>query len=397
MKRLLVVDEDPAATSHIQSLLPDLSGEWEIAGAMTPDQALAALDRTPFDVVLANTHLGGAGGIQLLSAIKERHPQTVRIATSGAAHRSVIVRALEVAHQFLPKPLESASLKAALTRSGSFRERVTNESLRRLIADIRTIPSLPGTYQELVDALQSPQASVETAAAIISKDMAMVAKILQVVNSAYFSLRRTITSPAHAIALLGIDTIKSLVLSLQVFSQFPRSGSIPVSIDSLWRHGLATGTAAKTIAKSEGVGALGVEGAFIAGLVHDIGVLVLAANFPDQYREVLRICRERCIAVWAAEQDVFGASHSDVAGYLLGLWGLNDAVVEAVTYHHGPLPKTQQGFTVLTAVYAANGFDEREDLAVPAESRTLLDGAYFNACGLADRIEVWRKQLNQAA
>lgn len=397
MKRLMVVDEEPAAASQIQALLSDLSGDWEIAGASTPDQALAMLDQTPCDVVVANTHLGGTGGLQLLSDIKDRHPHTVRIAASGAAHRSVIVRALEVAHQFLPKPLEAAGLKAALARSASFRERVTNDSLRRLIADIRTIPSLPGLYQELVAVLQSPQASVETAAAIISKDMAMVTKILQVVNSAYFSLRRTISSPAHAMALLGLDTIKSLVLGLQVFSQFSPSAAIPVSIETLWRHGLATGASAKAIAKAEGVGALGVEGAFIGGLVHDVGVLVLGANFPEQYREVLRISRERRIAVWAAEQDVFGASHCEVAGYLLGLWGLNEAVVEAVLYHHDPLPKVQQGFSVLTAVYVANGYDEANDESVQAESRTPLDAAYFEACGLTNREESWRQEIRNAA
>jgi HD-like signal output (HDOD) protein len=333
----------------------------------------------------------------LLAEIKDRHPHTVRIATSGAAHRSVIVRALEVAHQFLPKPLEATGLKAALARSASFRERVTNDSVRRLIADLRTIPSLPGLYQELVAALQSPQASVETAAAIISQDMAMVTKILQVVNSAYFSLRRTISSPGHAIALLGIDTIKSLVLSLQVFSQFSPSAAMPVSIEALWRHGMATGSSAKAIAKTEGVGALGVEGAFIGGLVHDIGVLVLGANFPEQYREVLRISREQRIAVWAAEQDVFGASHCEVAGYLLGLWGLNEAVVEAVLYHHDPPPRAQQSFSVHTAVYAANGFDEANDETVPAESRTPLDAAYFEACGLTDRVESWRNEITRAA
>jgi HD-like signal output (HDOD) protein len=397
MKTLLIVDDDPATAAQLRKILADLSADWHIEDVGTPDEALAAMGRGTVDVVLANTHLGGTGGLQLLSDVKTRYPQTIRLATSAAAHRSVIMRALEVAHQFLPKPIEPGGLKAALARTRSFREQVANESLRRLIADIRTIPSLPGIYQELVAALQSPQASVETAATIISKDMAMVSKILQVVNSAYFSLRRTISSPAHAIALLGIDTIKSLVLSLQVFSQFNQSGDLPVSIDALWRHGMATGSAAKAIAKSEGVGALGVEGAFIAGLVHDIGVLVLGTNFPEQYQDVLRISRRQGLAVWSAEQEVFGASHSEVAGYLLGIWGLNEAVVEAVTYHHNPTARPQQGFSVLTAVYAANAIDEERDATLSPESRTLLDPEYFASCGLMDRVSGWRERTSQAA
>jgi len=397
MKTLLIVDDDPAALARLRDSLADVSGLWAIEGAASPEEALALLTRSPFDVVLVNTHLGGAGGLQLLNEVQTGFPHIVRLATSAAAHRSVIMRAVEVAHQFLPKPIDPAALKAALSRTGSLHEQVTHEPLRRLIAQIRTIPSLPGIYQELVSALQSPHTTAETAAAIISKDMAMVTKILQVVNSAYFSLRRTISSPAHAITLLGIDSVKSLVLSLQVFAQFSTPDRLPLSIDALWRHGIATGTHAKVIAKTEGLGSLGVEGAFIAGLVHDIGTLVLATNFPDVYGEALEISRSERLAPCTVERRLFGATHGQVAGYLLGLWGLSDAVVEAVTYHHDPVSRATQGCSVLTAVHAANVLDEEMDTQLVRESRTALNDEYLTACGLADRMTKWREELGRAA
>ncbi len=397
MKTLLIVDDDPVTLARLRESLSDLSGQWKLEGAASPEEALALLAHSSFDVVLVNTHLGGAGGLQLLSEIRTASPHAIRLATSAAAHRTVIMRALEVAHQFLPKPIDPAALKAALSRTGSLHEQVTHEPLRRLIAEIRTIPSLPGIYQELVSALQSPHASAEAAAAIISKDMAMVTKILQVVNSAYFSLRRTISSPAHAITLLGIDSVKSLVLSLQVFSQFSQPDQLPVSIDALWRHGLATGTKAKTIAKAEGLGSLGVEGAFIAGLVHDIGALVLATNFPDVYGEALKISRAERLPPCTVERRLFGATHGEVAGYLLGLWGLSDGVVEAVTYHHDPVSRAKPGCSVLTAVYAANSIDEEADAGLIQESRTALDEGYLSACGLTDRVTTWREELGRAA
>jgi len=397
MKRLLVVDEDPAVLPQLRALLADRSSEWEVAGAATPLAALAACDEAPFDVAVVNTHLSGTGGLQLLAEIKKRHPQSIRIATSEAAHKSLILRALEVAHQFLPKPIALEGLNAALTRTGSLREKAMDDSVKRVIADLQTLPSVPTIYQELVADLQSPHTSVESAARIVSRDMAMVSKILQVVNSAYFGLRRTISSPAHAIALLGIDTVKSLALSLQVFSQFHQTAALPVSIDALWKHGLATGTAARAIAQREGVGTLAVEGAFIAGLVHDLGVLVLGTNFPAQYAEALRLNREEQAATWQAERAIFGATHGEVGGYLLGIWGLSDAVVDAVTHHHRPSAKPGSGFSVLAAVHVANVFDEERDAALAPGERTSLDGEYLNACGLADRIAAWRDGGSKAA
>jgi HD-like signal output (HDOD) protein len=396
MKRLLVVDDDPQTMSRLRVMLAEISTMWSVEGVATPDDAMATLKVQAFDVVLANIHLGGRGGIQLLSDVKVRCPHTVRIATCAAAHRTVIVRALEVAHQFLPKPPEAEDLKAVLLRTGLLQDRVMNESVRRLIAEIRTLPSLPSMYQELVTAMQSPQATVDTAAQIVAKDMAMTAKILQVVNSAYFSLRRTITSPAHAIALLGIDTVKSLAFGLELFAQFSRTG-LPVSPDQLWKHGMAVGTGARAIALSAGVGPLAIEGAFIGGLVHDLGVLILAHSFPQQYADALRMADETRIPPWQAEQTLFGTTHAEVGGYLLGLWGLSDRVVDAATYHHHPMESPGTGSSVLSAVHAADVFDEERDPMLPPEQRTRLDMEYLAGCGLAEQATGWRDTTPHAA
>ncbi len=397
MKRLLVVDEDQAAPLYLRGLLADLSAEWEVVGVTTPDAAMAAWEQKPFDLAVVNSHLSGSGGLGLLAEIKTRFPASIRIATSDAAHQTLIMRALEVAHQFLPKPIAAHALKAALLRTGSLKDQAMTDAIKRVIADLRTLPSLPTLYQELVADLQSPSTSVDSAARIIAKDMAMVSKVLQVVNSAYFGLRRTISSPAHAIALLGIDTVKSLVLSLQVFSQFQQTTALPVSIDTLWKHGMATGSTARAIAAQEGVGALGLEGAFIAGLVHDLGVLVLGTNFPEHYAGALRLSREKQIPHWEAELETFGASHGDIGGYLLGLWGLNDSVVDAVAGHHRPSTKPGSGFSVLAAVHAANAFDEEADAALAPADRTKLDLDYLTGCGLADRAAGWRQTCGRAA
>jgi HD-like signal output (HDOD) protein len=111
----------------------------------------------------------------------------------------------------------------------------------------------------------------------------------------------------------------------------------------------------------------------------------------------LTLSRDAQLPIPAAEREVFAATHGEVAGYLLGIWGLSDAVVEAVTYHHDPGAKAAPGMSVLTAVYAANAFDEAKDTDLPEASRTVLDMNYFTACGLGDRVAGWQKNLDQAA
>lgn len=219
----------------------------------------------------------------------------------------------------------------------------------------------------------------------------MVSKLLQVVNSAFFGLRRTISSPAHAVALLGIDSVKSLVLSVQVFSQFEGLKRSPIPLETLWKHGLITGTSARDIAKSQGVGSIGVEGAFMAGLLHDIGLLVLATNYPNQYGDVLRNLRNDRVSVCDGERAVFKASHEDVGAYLLGLWGVSDAIVEAVAFHHNPGGRWHEGFSALAAVHVANALDEEASPSMLNGSLTPIDQEYLTACGLAKHVPLWRE------
>jgi HD-like signal output (HDOD) protein len=392
-RRVLFVLAEPSASASLQAMLAPLSDEWEMEFVVKAEEALAVLGQSPVDVILSDIHLAGMGGLQLLAEVKRRAPCVIRIASSSSAHCDLIVRALEVAHQFIPMPCTAEVLMTTIARAGALGARLTNESLRALIAGIRTLPSLPHLYQELVAAMDSPAASADVATRIISQDMAMVSKLLQVVNSAFFGLRRTISSPAHAVALLGIDSVKSLVLSVQVFAQFEDAKRSPIPLETLWKHSLVTGTSARDIAKSQDIGSIGVGRAFMAGLLHDIGLLVLATNFPEQYGEVLTNLRNHRLSVCDAERAVFKASHEDVGAYLLGLWGVSDAIVEAVAFHHHPGERGQEGFSLLAAVHVANSLEEEGDLITTGGISTPIDHEYLNACSLAKYLPLWQEAV----
>jgi HD-like signal output (HDOD) protein len=235
--------------------------------------------------------------------------------------------------------------------------------------------------------LQSPDASIDKIGQIIAKDPGMLTKMLQVVNSPFYGLSRRISSATQAVALLGLETIKSLVLSMKVFSQFESSAQTFFSLDILWNHGMITGRYARMIAKEQGAGARSMEeDAFTAGLLHDVGLLVLATNTPDQYTETLALMNQG-IAEWEAERQVLGATHAEVGGYLLGTWGLGDPIVEAVAFHHDPGRSTGHTFSPLAAVHIANVLEEQ---AASIDGPSIVaDMDYLRACGLEPDMSKW--------
>ncbi|WP_447976764.1 HDOD domain-containing protein [Candidatus Nitrospira bockiana] len=393
-KRLLLVDDDPGALAVMCRMVEEgLAEEWAAVGVHGAQEALAALQATPFDLVLADIHLVGMGGVQLLTEVKERYPGVVRVACSGCAHPDTVLRVMQVAHRYLPKPFSLEVLKELVSGTAARRPPLQDPAVLTLVAGLRTLPSLPGLYQELIGAMESPHASLETAARIISRDIAMLSKLLQVVNSAFFGLRRTIASPGHAVALLGLDRVKALVLGLKLFEQCEVTSPLPLSLDQLWHHGLATAVAARAIARLERAPILAVEGAFMGGLLHDVGRLLLVTNFPDRYGDVLRVEAEGGSRL-EAERAVFGATHADLGGYLLSLWGLSPLVSDAAAFHHDPRQTGSECFTVTTAVHVAGAADQ--DSAGTAQALASIDQQYLAACGLADRVPSWLEACRSA-
>ena len=391
MRKVLLVDGAPEFLSMLKRTLAPMKAEWEMVFVGSASEALASLEQSSFDVLATDMVSSGMDGLQLLAEVKARYPGMVRIAFSGEPAKGFGLRSAGLAHQFLEKPIDPGKLQSIMARSCALRESLADEQLHRAVVNLRNLPSLPTIYQELTEEIHSRDASLKKIAKIISRDIAMVTKILQLVNSAFFGLRTTVSNSEQAVALLGSDTIKSLVLSMQVFSQFEGAALPGFSLDALWHHGLVTSTFARVIAKEERVAQAVIDDAFTAGLLHDVGALVLATNKPEEYRRVLVMQQEKNLLGWQAEQEVFGATHAEVGAHLLSLWGLGEAIVEAVAFHHRPSACGATEFTSLTAVHVANAFLE-QDQAVE-EKKTALgpDMEYLTRVALPACLPKWRE------
>jgi HD-like signal output (HDOD) protein len=389
-KRILVADADLKAWEEFRVALGD---SWTVVGAATASAATAEAQKQPFDVVVANYALPDLDGAELLNRLRVANPKTLRFIAAAEALKDQVVCHVLGGHQFLAVPYDRETLKVSVERSLSV-DYGMSSSMRELVSRIRTFPTIPSLYLEIVNVLKDPNASTEEVGGIIAKDMAMTTKLVQVLNSAYFGLPRAITDPTEAVGILGFETVKSLTMTVKLLSQYDKVKPVYFSIDSIWRHSTNVARTARVMALLETGDNECSATAYTAGLMHDLGKVILAANFDEQYLGAHAVARKQQIPLWEVEKDIFGATHGEIGAYLLGLWGMSAEVVRVAALHHHPLRGGDAGFTPLTAVHVANALEyegsaETDELPVP-----VLDAAYLRNLGLEDRVDLWRDTRN---
>jgi HD-like signal output (HDOD) protein/CheY-like chemotaxis protein len=390
MKRILFVDDEPLVLEALQRMLHNMRRDWDMRFASSGAEALRMMAETPADVIVSDMRMPNMNGAQLLNEIMRLYPKTVRLILSGFADQEMIMQCVGGTHQFISKPCDGETLRNIVGRAVGMDAWVNNDSIKALASRMDTLPSLPTLYFDIMNALGSPETTLDQVGVTIAQDPAMTAKMLQMVNSAFFGLRRQIMDPTEAVLQLGLETIKSLVLGIHVFTEFEVTKDSPISLENLWRHSLVTAGTAKRIAQLERQEKRTVEEAFTAGLLHDTGRLLLLANLSDQYIDVINDSRRRGIRLDVAERETFGASHAEIGGYLLGLWGLPISLVEAAVFHHRPHDCQSSTFTPLTAVHAANVLEHEAAADQPGPLRPELDREYLAQVGVWDHVAIWR-------
>jgi HD-like signal output (HDOD) protein/CheY-like chemotaxis protein len=388
MKTLLFVDDEPRVLQGLERQLRGLRDEWDMHFAQSGAKALEFMAMQPVDVIISDMLMPGMDGAQLLSEVVKRHPQTTRIVLSGHADRESVLRLVGPAHQYLSKPCDAEELRAAISRAAALSALLSNDRLKRLTAEIKTLPSLPMLHQRLTSEFRKDEPSLERVGEIVSQDIGMTTKILQLVNSAFFGLSQSISNPTEAVAYLGLTTIRSMVLSLQVFSQFDQRKIKGFSIEALAQHGWRTGIFARRIAQIEHSELKVGDQCFLAGLLHDVGRLILASNLPEGYERAWQVAQEPGKSLLETESAEFGATHAEVGAYLLGLWGLPNPVVEAVAFHHRPNDCPHSGFAPVIAVHVANRLAHEKDGDYASEGANAV--ALANA-PLASRVVDWKR------
>jgi len=379
---LLFVDDEPNVVFGLKRMLRPLRNEWNFHFALSGEEALDILDVTNIDIVVSDMKMPNMNGEELLRRVKEKYPSVIRFILSGHSDMDLSLKASRIVHQFISKPIEAEQLKDKISKSYKLFKILENEHLRKIINGIGTLPPMPETYFKLEKALLRDDFSLKIVSQIINEDSVMAAKVLQLVNSAFFGLPTNISDVDAAVNYLGANTIKSLILYVNVFSTFENNTRIQDLLKEIWVHSLKVATDSKKIILKFSKNPGGANTAYTAGLLHDIGKIIVLNN--EEYRnDIFERKNKNNLTYDTAEYQVLQTSHAEIGGYILSLWGLPEIIVEAVLFHHSVQRNPVIDFDVVTSVYIANAFSNHPNVEIDYLKKIISEELFnkiFNIC-----------------
>lgn len=239
-------------------------------------------------------------------------------------------------------------------------------TIEGIIEKIDKLPSLSPTVAKVIEVANNLNSSPRELVTVIKMDPVLTGKVLKLVNSAYFALSQEVTSLERAIIMLGLNTIKNLALSTAVLDQFS-SKKFKISgfnIDEFWKHSLAVAVASKVMAVKLNIPKLYREEFFIAGLIHDLGKLIVAQYYPDEMSAILKCVNENKIPILLAENREINFTHPEIGEKIAEKWKLSPALVNAIASHHAPdfYEAATENFKIVVSVYIANIYANQQKI-----------------------------------
>ena len=385
--------------SDLHDLPAELDDRVSIELASRPDTAMEMLREGEFKVVVV--HLSNedfAFRYKWLRKVVEGFPGVVRIMLNDKLQPHQVAKASELCHRSL---LFSAGVRELMSElSHCFRtlHSINKPVVSEYVGTIQRLPSMPGIYLELNDALASDVTGASEIAAIIEQDPAMSAKILQLVNSAFFALSSHVFKIKDAVVILGVRQIRDLFLVSRLFEHYPQDKNWnSFSFENLFDRCMVVARFARAICREQRVSAEIADKAFLAALLQDIGMLVMATKDAEQYAGVLREAAQLDQPLYAIEKMRLGVNHMEVGAYILGLWNLPPEVVEAVLYHAHPNSTAGEKFVPLTAVHLADAV--LPDVVNVNECRicSRISSPYLKRLGISDKLHHWQEMSEDFA
>jgi putative nucleotidyltransferase with HDIG domain len=388
---VLFVGADPLWFAQLLGDIGCLQPDWMCLHA--PELvALENLEWRSADALVVEGRLAGAR--EWLEKARKERPDLNCLIRCDVSEKSVTDAWKGLGLTMLPSQSDASSMVSSLRRNARLMEWRADPAIQRLLPALRKLPATPRLYLQVTEELRSSNGSLDVVAHLIRQDPVMSAKMLQLVNSAFFASSREVTDTLDASMILGTERIKSLILLAGIFSQYKEAQGVCPSVEALLAHSIQVGVYARAIALSETKDSEMAEAAFTAGVLHDMGKMILAGNVPEWYKEVPKLRVSKQLSVHAAELQTFGATHANVGAYLLASWGLPLPILEAVAWHHEPERSSENDFCLLAAVHAANAMAHEAEGTPPQ-----FHQEFFERIGLADGCQRWRQMfgLDQAA
>ncbi|MEM9399580.1 MAG: response regulator [Verrucomicrobiota bacterium] len=390
-KRVLLVDHSTQVLETFAKCIKKLEPEWIVDIAQSGKEALNQLRTNPYNIILSDMNIQDMDGPTLLKKVRTEFPYTARFIHAGPAELNDALKSVNVAHQYLLKPYPPKELVKCIHLAITEENLQQLDRLRDAIMGLDNIPSIPKLYIEIKDTFDDPHSNIQDIGTLIGKDPGMTAKILKLVNSAFFGHSQRITNPAEAAAYLGIELIKTLVLSLHIFDQYEEEKLKDFNLPGLWEYSMRVAQTARMIAQMEKTNRSMQDEAFTAGLLHDMGQLVLITNFTSDYRSLCNESQMNPVNLIKAEKERFGIDHAEVGAFLMQLWGIPSEIVQAIRYHHNPSDAQETKFSALTAIHSASMLLGSNHPITTANASGLqtIDMDYLEKLNLENRLPEW--------
>jgi HD-like signal output (HDOD) protein len=404
---VLFVDDNQASLQALQEVFGTFEESWQTAFVPGGDVALHVMAERPVDAVVASAPLSGMSAASFLRLTKLQHPRTARIVLSSPSDKGAALSTLPVANQCLSRECGIEVLTRAVEHTTGLQSKLFSDATRQLVAQVGALPSLPSTLAAVDEALADEDCSLAQVSDIMSSDVAMVAKVLQLVNSSFFGLRSEIRDLHHAVAYLGIEALRDFALAGSVFRAFRPSPLLPDRwLSAFNAHSLAVADTMSQLVRS---GVAKCE-ANVAGMLHDIGELVVAERVPAA---LVQIAGEVAAGADPDEAEIrhLGTTYPVIGGHLLSLWGMSYNIVEAVTCQrdkwNGP-PRDHQladvvraadhlvgsvagSYDDLTRAPAGGSAEGSSSLTVCQASATEIDENYLDHVGMLGAVRLYNQ------
>jgi len=208
------------------------------------------------------------------------------------------------------------------------------ENLKEKIQNIIQLPALPNHAIEIINMIDDPNITASALGSVVSKDQVLTAKVLKIANSPFYGFSKRIATIDFAIIVLGFDTLKEVVMSISLISSLNKKLAQEFNSIEFWNHSISCGVISRALARNYGYRVIGEV--FIAGLLHDIGILIVNQYFYKEYKEIIKLINENNINILQAEEIVFGVTHAEIGSWLAEKWNFPDQLVESIAHHHNP-------------------------------------------------------------
>lgn len=338
MRNVLFVDDEAMLLKLYDIFFNQKADKWKAYICSDPNEVNEIIKNNPVDIVVSDYNMLNMDGAEVLKKVVEKFPWVIRIIITASYDEAQRLKALNYAHRCIIKPAKLKDMESDIENAFMIFKSDISRIVRTKITGIDSLPAIPKIFKELTDEINKGEdASLGEIAKIVAKDPNMSVNILKIINSPFFSKDKNIVKAEHAVTMLGLNIVKSLILSAELIKIFPVTNENAKLIDDVIEHSTLCAQLMKLIfeyeKKSGNVKPEDVDLAETIGMLHDVGKIMLASLYPALYRDIHDIKHSSDESFSGLERHIIGVDHAEVAAYLLSLWGLPSKIPEIISKH----------------------------------------------------------------